>query len=69
MQGSWDSRYNVVPPEPGLTLFKIQRPVDGNKSKRIKEEKFNFQRNNYFKKNIFNRIQFFYGKTESEKKN
>ena len=56
-----------------INLMRINRKMrfasDGNKSKRIKEEKFNFQRNNYFKKNIFNRIQFFYGKTESEKKN
>ena len=42
--------------------------MDGNKYNKIKEEKFQSNRKDYFKKYIVRRINQFYGKTENEKK-
>ena len=35
--------------------------IDGNKNKDIKAEKFQINRNDYYKKNLINRMNFFYG--------
>ena len=47
---------------------KMRFVMDGNKYNKVKEEKFKSTWKNYFKRNIVNRINFFYGKAETEKK-
>ena len=47
---------------------RLRFSMDINKYNAFKEEKFKSKWKNYFKKNISNRINFFYGKTETEKK-
>ena len=46
---------------------KMRYMVDGNKYTKIKEEKFKINRNDYYKKNIKNRMSFFYGYSPDEK--
>ena len=41
--------------------------IDGNKNKNIKAEKFQINRNDYYKKNLINRMNFFYGFSPEEK--
>ena len=41
--------------------------IDGNKNIKIKAEKFQTNRNDYYKKNIINRMNFFYGYSPEEK--
>ena len=52
-----------------MRMNRNSRYVDDiNNFNKFKEEKFKLIRKDYFKKNITNRINYFYGKTESEKK-
>ena len=46
---------------------KMRYMIDGNKYTKIKEEKFKINRNDYYKKNIKNRMSFFYGYSPDEK--
>ena len=46
---------------------KMRNLVDANNYNKIKEEKFQINRNDYYKKNIKNRMNFFYGNTFDEK--
>ena len=48
---------------------RLRYAMDINKYNKYKEEKFKTKWKEYFKKNISNRINFFYGKGENEKKN
>ena len=41
--------------------------IDGNKNIKIKAKKFQTNRNDYYKKNIINRMNFFYGYSPEEK--
>ena len=41
--------------------------IDGDKNKNIKAEKFQINRNDYYKKNLINRMNFFYGFSPEEK--
>ena len=52
-----------------MRMNRNSRYVDDiNNFNKFKEEKFKLIRKDYFKKNITNRINYFYGKTEAEKK-
>ena len=46
---------------------KMRFVMDGNKYNKIKGEKFKINRNVYYKKNIINRMNFFYGYSPEEK--
>ena len=52
-----------------MRMNRNSRYVDDiNNFNKFKEEKFKLIRKDYFKKNITNRINYFYRKTEAEKK-
>ena len=59
---------NLISPQE-IHLMRVNRRLryimDGNKYNKIKEEKFKSSRKYYFEKNIVNRINYFYGKTEN----
>jgi len=62
---------NIVSPEE-IQFMRMNRKMrfvmDGNKYTKVKEEKFKSTFKHYFKRNIVNRINYFYGKVEAEKK-
>ena len=62
---------NLISPEQ-IHFMRMHRNLryvtDRNNINKFKEEKFKSSRKDYFKKIITNRINYFYGKTEAEKK-
>ena len=47
-----------------MRMRKLNYFVDRNKYNKVKEEKFETNRNHYYKKTIMKRINFFYGKND-----